>query len=327
MHQGWILDSLNLGGSLQSLLLLERAHLGLSAHDATTPLSPGLVVLVHEAILDGGNQLGQLVLVLGTNFGDGQDSGSLIFSQHSARKLLKRTMTDLLVDNSAQTSLALDDGIGDAHLLAQRRQEDDQLNGVDVVGDQDQRGLLVLNEADDVVQAVLDSVGLLADVLLLLALLDSGSLLQETLLLLGLGLGAVLVEELEGLGGGVAVEDVLELGQGGRDLQAHLEDLLLALEADILGPLNHAREVTLGLDVLADAEVSRALLDERVLWPPSQFRNGKHTGESRCTNLGSLLRASLSLRERGRGHLLSGFGGLSLRKEDISELLEPTSLL
>ncbi|KAL3956280.1 hypothetical protein ACCO45_009126 [Purpureocillium lilacinum] len=215
MHQGWILDSLNLGGSLQSLLLLERAHLGLSAHDATTPLSPGLVVLVHEAILDGGNQLGQLVLVLGTNLGDGQDSGSLIFSQHSARKLLKRTMTDLLVDNSAQTSLALDDGIGDAHLLAQRRQEDDQLNGVDVVGDQDQRGLLVLNEADDVVQAVLDSVGLLADVLLLLALLDSGSLLQETLLLLGLGLGAVLVEELEGLGGGVAVEDVLELGQGG----------------------------------------------------------------------------------------------------------------
>lgn len=35
-----------------------------------------------------------------------------------------------------------------------------------------------------------------------------------------------------------------------------------------------------------------------------------------CTNLGSLLGASLSLRERGGSHLLAGLGGLSLRKED-----------
>ncbi len=43
--------------------------------------------------------------------------------------------------------------------------------------------------------------------------------------------------------------------------------------------------------------------------------------EHDCTNLGSLLGASLSLRERGRSHLLSGLGGLSLRKEDISIVL------
>lgn len=50
-----------------------------------------------------------------------------------------------------------------------------------------------------------------------------------------------------------------------------------------------------------------------------------HTGSK--TYLGSLLGASLSLRERGRGHLLSSLGGLSLRKEDISELLKLNDLL
>lgn len=169
------------------------------------------------------------------------------------------------MDDSAETGLALDDGVGDTHLLAERRKEDNQLNGVNIVGDEDQGSLLVLNQTDDVVEAVLDGVGLLGDILLLLALLDGGSLLEETLLLLDLGLRAVLVEELESLGGGVAVKDVLELGQRGGDLETQTEDLALALEADILGPLYHAREVSLGLDVLADAIVAGALLDKRVL--------------------------------------------------------------
>ena len=97
------------------------------------------------------------------------------------------------MNNGTKTSLALDNSIGHTHLLAERGKEDNELDGVDVVGDQDQRGLLVLDQADNVVQTILDSVGLLADVLLLLALLDGGSLLEETLLLLGLGLRAVLV--------------------------------------------------------------------------------------------------------------------------------------
>jgi hypothetical protein len=171
----------------------------------------------------------------------------------------------LLVDDSAESGLALDDGVGDTHLAAESGQEDDQLNGVDIVGDEDERGLLVLNQANNVVETVLDNVGLLADILLLLALLDGGGLLEKTLLLLGLGLRAVLVEELEGLGSGVLVEDLLELGDRRRNLQAHVEDLLLALEADILRPLHHARQVTAGLDVLANAEVAGPLLDERVL--------------------------------------------------------------
>lgn len=174
-------------------------------------------------------------------------------------------VTYLLVDDRAETGLALDNGVRDTHLLAERGKEDDELNGLDIVGDEDERSLLVLNQANNVVETVLDSVGLLADILLLLALLDGGSLLEETLLLLGLGLRSVLVEELESLGSGVAVEDVLELGERGRNLQAHLKDLLLSLEADILGPLNHTGDISLGLDVLADTEVSDSLLEQRVL--------------------------------------------------------------
>jgi hypothetical protein len=58
---------------------------------------------------------------------------------------------------------------------------------------------------------------------------------------------------------------VLELGNRRWDLQTHVEDLLLALETDVCGPSDHAAEVALGLDILTDAIVLGALLDERVL--------------------------------------------------------------
>jgi hypothetical protein len=63
----------------------------------------------------------------------------------------------------------------------------------------------------------------------------------------------------------VAVENVLELSDGRRDLQPEVEDLLLALETDVRGPSHHARQVALGLDVLANTEVLGALLEEGVL--------------------------------------------------------------
>lgn len=219
------------------------------------------------------------------------------------------------MDNGSKTSLALDDSIRDTHLAAESGKENNQLDGVDVVGNQNKRSLLVLDEANNVVETVLNVVGLLAGILLLLTLGDGGGLGVETLLLLSLGLRAILVEELEGLSSGVAVEGVLELRDRGGDLEAHVQDLLLALKTDILGPLDEAGEVTLGLDVLADAEVARALLDEGVLAPLAY-----HLGErvrSEQAYLGSLLvGTSLTLRVgHGRG-LLSGLGRLSLRKED-----------
>ncbi len=92
--------------------------------------------------------------------------------------------TNLLVDDSAKSCLALDNSIRHTKLAAERRQEDDQLNRIDIVGNQDQGGFLVLNQADNVVETILDSVGLLADILLLATILDGGGLFDQSLLLL-----------------------------------------------------------------------------------------------------------------------------------------------
>lgn len=292
------MTSLNLDSVLNGLALLLLAGIGLGTHDTTTPVAAGLLVLVSVALLDGREELGELGLVLGADLGQSQNGGGL------------------LVDNGTQTSLALDNGVRDTHLAAESGQEDNQLNGVDVVGDQDEGSLLVLDQANNVVETVLDVVRLLGDILLLLALGDGGGLLDETLLLLGLGLRAVLGEELEGLRSGVAVQGVLELGNRRGDLQTHVQNLLLALEADIFGPLDEAGQVALGLDVLTDTEVTGALLDERVLTDPLAIffpidSQGKET------NLSGLLgRASLALGVGHGGGLLSGLGRLSLRKED-----------
>lgn len=175
--------NLDLDGGLESLPALLHAGVGLGTHDATTPVAGSLLMVVLEvAIVDGGDELGELGLVLGADLGEGEDGSGL------------------LVNDSSETGLALDDGVGNTHLAAEGGKEDDKLDGVDIVGDEDERSLLVLDKADDVVQTELGGIGLLGDILLLLALGDGGSLLGQALLLLGLGLRAVLVEELESLG-------------------------------------------------------------------------------------------------------------------------------
>ena len=63
----------------------------------------------------------------------------------------------------------------------------------------------------------------------------------------------ILVQELEELSRSVLIEGVGELGDGRRDLETLAEDDLLALEADILRPLDEASEVLDGLDILACA--------------------------------------------------------------------------
>ena len=68
---------LDLDGGLEGLLALLDALLGLGAHDATAPALAGILVLLDVALLDGRDELGELVLVLGADLGDGEDSGSL----------------------------------------------------------------------------------------------------------------------------------------------------------------------------------------------------------------------------------------------------------
>jgi hypothetical protein len=62
---------------------------------------------MHVARANSLNELGQFVLVFGTDFGDRNRSGGL------------------QVDEFAETSLALDDGERNAHLLAQRWEKSD----------------------------------------------------------------------------------------------------------------------------------------------------------------------------------------------------------
>lgn len=139
------------------------------------------------------------------------------------------------------------------------------------------------------VQPVLGEEGLLGVLgggLLTLGGLGLG-LLEETGLLLLLGLGLVLVQELEELGSGVLVQGVAELSDRRGDLKeraiykydirpillsdrrTHLEPLveddLLPLEPDVLGPLDESGQVGLGGQVSTDTERPRLLLEERVL--------------------------------------------------------------
>lgn len=76
--------------------------------------------------------------------------------------------------------------------------------------------------------------------ILLLLLSSGGSGSFQSGLLLRLGLGTVLVEELEQLGSSVLVESVGELSDGRGNLQTLVEDDLLTLKTDVFGPFDEA---------------------------------------------------------------------------------------
>ena len=116
---------------------------------------------------------------------------------------------------------------------------------------------------DDVVQSRLDEEGLLR-LVRFLAIGEVGSLGLEANLLLLLRLSLVLVEETEELSGSVLVEDVSELGDRGRSLETLVEDNLLSLETNVLGPLDEASQVGGRSDGLSNTERLGSGLEERV---------------------------------------------------------------
>ena len=115
---------------------------------------------------------GELALVLTLDVLEGQDSSGL------------------LVNDRAETSLALDDHIRDAHLATERGEEDDELDGVDIVCNSNEGSLLGFDEGNNVVETVFDKERFLVLGCLLLLGGGLGDGL-ETFLLLGLALGAV----------------------------------------------------------------------------------------------------------------------------------------
>ena len=60
----------------------------------------------------------------------------------------------------AEGSFSLDEAVGDVHLFAELGEPDDELEGLDVVGDDDQLGLFILDQLGDVVETKLDVVRL-----------------------------------------------------------------------------------------------------------------------------------------------------------------------
>merc|ERR1719193_1538499 len=98
----------------------------------------------------------------------------------------------------------------------------------------------------------------------LLASGPGSSALPQPLLLGLLCLWPVLVHQLEQLGGSLTVQGGVELVHRWGHLKTGLEDNLLPLETDVLGPLNEPGEVPWWLDISSDAEVPGPLLEERV---------------------------------------------------------------
>lgn len=188
---------------LKSGSTLVELGLGLETHGAIAPLALNVFV---ELSVEGLGELLQLGLVLLVDLGQAGNSGGL------------------LVGQGAKTSLALDDGERNIHLSAEGRKPENKLDGVNIVGDEDELGLLLLNERCDVLEAELEGgrrssgggSGLVGD--------GGGSLLNSLELSL-LGLRLVLDQELEQLSSLVLVQSTVELVDRRRHLQSLKEDL------------------------------------------------------------------------------------------------------
>ena len=106
----------------------------------------------------------------------------------------------LLVNEGTELSLARDNGVSNTHLVAEGGEPYNEFEGIDVVSNQDELGLLLLDELGDVVETVLGD----EDVLLGfdgLAFSFSLGLLDTLGLLFSSSLGSILGEETEDISG------------------------------------------------------------------------------------------------------------------------------
>ena len=219
--------------------------ISLAALDAEVRLAPLAEErdVVEELGLDRVDELGELSLVLVLDVGDGDDRRGL------------------LVDEAAEACLALDDAERDLFLPAERGEPEDELDGVDVVCDDDELRLVLGDEVCDVVEPVLDAGSallgeglervlhgltlLLVGLVALHRLLDRGGTGKAALLGCGLLFGFHLVEELEERDNGGLVESLAEKVHRGRDFQTVQKDLLLSLESDVHGPLDKVSKISI----------------------------------------------------------------------------------
>jgi len=240
VERGSLLGLLNSDG----LGPLVQLSLSLQSHDSASPLARELRVLVELLQAQFLEDL-ELRLVFLVDSSEGNNSSSL------------------LVNKSSKTSLILDDEERDLHLSAEGRKPKDKLDGVHITCDENQGGLLLLNEGGDVLQSELELVGDVGGLALSLGSIGGGSAL--TLLLGSGGLRPVAVQKLEDISGLVLANRLGELVDGRGDLEALVEDGALTLDAHVLGPTDETAEVTAsGADGSTDVEGTRAGGEEGV---------------------------------------------------------------
>ena len=151
--------------------------LGLDTENSASPGSSDILVLIEIGSEVFNIEL-ELSLIFLSDISDSDDCGLF------------------LVDKASESFFVLDETVWDVLFSAELGQPEHELNGVDVVGNDDQLGLLVFDQSGHVVQTELEHLGLLVLLLGLLVHFLLG-LLQKTGLLLLLGLRGVLLQQLE----------------------------------------------------------------------------------------------------------------------------------
>lgn len=219
-------------------LALSDHVLVLDAHDTTTPVLAGLFVVV-VLLTEVNGELLKILVVFLVDFGEGNASSGL----HVAKL--------------TEVGLSAHEAVWDVLFAAESGQVNHALNGVDVVSNDHELGGTLFDKSGDVVKTELEVNGLSS-----LGVSLGLSLLLEAVLLFLLGLGLVLGQELEDLGGLVLVNSVRELVDGWWDLESLEQDALLSLDAHVLGPFDETGQVLLEDDVTTDSEVLGRLLEK-----------------------------------------------------------------
>jgi len=227
------------------LLQLGDLGQGFAAVDSASPMTTDLLKAVVEVVLRGLDDFAQSTFVLRVDVGECESGAG--FSP----------------DDSSDSGFAFDDAVRNSHLTAESRQMHHQLDGIHIVGDHHQLGLLLLDQSGHGVESLSDDGRSLAGSVVFAVDLLLG-LGQKTLLLRLSALRTILVQKLEHLRGGGPVQGHGELVDGRRDLETLVKDGLLPLQHDVLGPSDEAGQIALGLDILTDAEILGPLLEERV---------------------------------------------------------------
>ncbi len=175
----------------------------------------------------------------------------------------------LLVNQPSQIGSSSNETVWNVHLSAKSWKPDDELNWVDVAGNDNQFGFSLLYKFSDMVQTefkvewsgLFDS--FFYDKNKFTFSLELSFLGKSFLLLLAI-FRRVLLQKLEEDFALIFLEGSGELSDGGWYFQSGKKDSFLSLESDVFGPFHESGQISGWLDVVTESEVSRPLFKKRV---------------------------------------------------------------